>query len=231
MTFLDFFKFFRYGKMKKNPFYVDQSGRYVTKRPSGKEALTRTRDIKVTKPEDAFMHLLMLYHPWKKGEDVNTWIGGGTSYETYQDLAEEHLGRDKIGELAEGLLIVLDHGNIYNNPAHEDILDESKDMQWTEDQKKVIDAVKDDLHSLEGCRILVTGAAGTGKSAVLGEICRIAKNERFEPVRLAPSGVAAVNIKGQTLHHWFRITKMGGHQGFPLCDSYAIRVQLMDIYD
>ncbi|KAI1315465.1 hypothetical protein EDD11_000746 [Mortierella claussenii] len=183
--YIEFFKCFRYGKTKNSPFYTDKSGRYVTQRPSEKKALTRTRDFKVTKPEDVFMHLLMLYNPWKKKkEGIDTWIGGDTGYETYQDLAEERLGRDKIKELTEDLLVVLDHGNIYNNPANEDI-------QWTEDQKRVIDEAKERLLSLEGCRMLVNGAAGTGKSPVLEEMFRIAKNEGFEPIRLAPSGVAA----------------------------------------
>ena len=133
-------------------------------------------------------------------------LGPDKEHETYQSMAadERHLGRDRIKQLAKGLLVVLDGGNVYGNPANEDITDEPEHLQWTEDQKRVIDAVKDRLHSMDGCRILVTGAAGTGKSAVLGEICRMVKKERFEPIRLAPSGVAAVNIGGQTLHRWFR---------------------------
>lgn len=33
------------------------------------------------------------------------------------------------------------------------------------------------LDSLEGCCILVTGAAGTGKSAVLEKICKITEDK------------------------------------------------------
>jgi len=228
MTFTHFFKHYRYGKTKSRPFYVDKRGVYVTERAFGKEALIRKRDVHSTNSEDAFMHLLMLHHPWRK--DVDTWIGAGTEHETYQSLALEHLGREKIGQLADGLLDVLDHPEAYNNPTNQENSDQTEDLQWTDDQEKVFDAVKDSLHDLEGCRILVTGAAGTGKSAVLKELCRIAKDNRHQPIRLAPSGVAAVNIKGQTLHRWFHITKMGGHQGFPNCNSNKIREQLMDIW-
>ena len=49
---------------------------------------------------------------------------------------------------------------------------------------KVLDAVKDNLHGLEGCRILLTGAAGTGESAVLKKICMITKDSRFLPLPL-----------------------------------------------
>ncbi|KAF9369805.1 hypothetical protein CPB97_003283, partial [Podila verticillata] len=112
------------------------------------------------------MHLLMLHHPWTK--DVDTWIGPDTEHETYQSLALEHLGQEEIGRLAKGLLVVLDHPNAYDNPVNQENPDQLEDFQWMDDQKKVLDAVKDsflNLDSLEGCCILVTGAAGTGKSA------------------------------------------------------------------
>lgn len=52
--------------------------------------------------------------------------------------------------------------------------DQLEDFQWTDDQKKVLDAVKDSSFlSLEGRRIIVTGAAGTDKSAVLEKICKM----------------------------------------------------------
>ncbi|KAF9369703.1 hypothetical protein CPB97_003369, partial [Podila verticillata] len=189
----------------------------------------RSVDVNSTNSKDAFMHLLMLYCPWRN--DVDTWIGPGTKHETYQSLALELLGRDEIGLLAARLLVVLDHPEAYDNSMDQENYDHLEDFQWMDDQEKVLDAVKDSFLSLEGCRILVTGAAGTGKSAVLEKICKLTKNEHFEPIRLAPSGVAAVNIKGQTLHRWFRIKKMGGHQGFPHFNTTAIREQLMDIYE
>jgi energy-coupling factor transporter ATP-binding protein EcfA2 len=189
--------------------------------------MIRTREIRITKAEDAFMHLLMLNHPWRS--DVDSWIGIGKDHETYQSLALEVLGRNRIEELAEDLLVVLDYGNVYENPAIEPDAKLPIDIEWTKDQMNVLDMVRCRLQSREDCLILVTGAAGTGKSTVLEEIHRIAKNERFEPIRLAPSGVAAVNIKGQTLHRWFRLTKLG--RQFPEGNSFEVRMQLMDIAD
>lgn len=139
------------------------------------------------------MHLSMLHHLWTR--DVHTWIGPGTEHETYQSLALELLGRDEIGRLADGLLDVIDHPNAYDNPVKQENADLLEDFEWTVDQKKVLDAVKDRLLGLEGCRIIVTGAAGTDKSAVLKKMCKIAWDNRFQPIRLAPSGVAAVNIR------------------------------------
>jgi len=58
------------------------------------------------------------------------------------------------------------------------------------------------LHLLEGTRrhVLVTGRAGTGKSTLLRYFLR---RTRKRAVVLAPTGVAAVNVGGQTIHSFF----------------------------
>lgn len=227
MTYHEFFKYYSFGKRKSGQNYLDERGKYVCRRAEGKEAMIRTREIKVTKSEDAFMHLLMLNYPWRT--DVDSWIGIGKDHGTYQSLALQVLGRERIEQLADGLVAVLDYGNVYENVEDEGVVELPRDFRWTDDQRNVLDMVKSRLESRKKCLMLVTGAAGTGKSTVLEEIHRIAKNEGFEPIRLAPSGVAAVNIKGLTIHRWFRFTKFG--RQFPEANSYAIREQLMDIAD
>ncbi len=51
--------------------------------------------------------------------------------------------------------------------------------------------------------IFLTGKAGTGKSTLINQFC-----ERFEQkdkiIKLAPTGIAAYNIKGQTIHSFFK---------------------------
>ena len=49
----------------------------------------------------------------------------------------------------------------------------------------------------------LTGKAGTGKSTFLRRICEEVK-KRF--VVLAPTGVAAMNVKGQTIHSFFGLS-------------------------
>ncbi|MBM3183381.1 MAG: WYL domain-containing protein [Chloroflexi bacterium] len=49
--------------------------------------------------------------------------------------------------------------------------------------------------------IFVTGRAGTGKSTLLSYF---RQNTRKQIVVLAPTGVAALNVKGQTIHSFFR---------------------------
>ena len=48
--------------------------------------------------------------------------------------------------------------------------------------------------------LFITGKAGTGKSTLLSYFCRTADKS---PVVLAPTGVAALNVKGQTIHSFF----------------------------
>ena len=50
--------------------------------------------------------------------------------------------------------------------------------------------------------IFLTGKAGTGKSTFLKYICA---NTRKKHVVLAPTGIAAVNVGGQTMHSFFKI--------------------------
>ena len=48
--------------------------------------------------------------------------------------------------------------------------------------------------------IFITGKAGTGKSTLLSYFCAMTDKK---PVVLAPTGVAALNVKGQTIHSFF----------------------------
>lgn len=52
------------------------------------------------------------------------------------------------------------------------------------------------------CSVFLTGKAGTGKSTFLRHII---DNTRKEHVVLAPTGIAAVNVGGQTLHSFFHL--------------------------
>lgn len=60
-------------------------------------------------------------------------------------------------------------------------------------------------HALKGMEqgrrhLLITGSAGTGKSTLLSLFCEHAD---WDPVVLAPTGVAALNVGGQTVHRFF----------------------------
>ena len=57
-------------------------------------------------------------------------------------------------------------------------------------------------HLMENTRqhLFITGKAGTGKSTLLDYFC---KHTKKKPILLAPTGIAALNIQGQTIHKFF----------------------------
>lgn len=61
--------------------------------------------------------------------------------------------------------------------------------------------------ALQGENIFLTGKAGTGKSFVVKELISRLKNKKF--VALAPTGIAANNINGQTIHSFFALSPFG----------------------
>jgi len=72
----------------------------------------------------------------------------------------------------------------------------SKDIEFNSEFAKAYDCLENGTGN-----IFITGKAGTGKSTLLQYFCdHTVKNV----VVLAPTGVAAVNIKGQTIHSFFR---------------------------
>ena len=63
--------------------------------------------------------------------------------------------------------------------------------------QKALQIIQYTHHSL-----FLTGKAGTGKSTFLGHICNVTKKKH---VVLAPTGIAAINVGGSTLHSFFKI--------------------------
>jgi GTPase SAR1 family protein len=70
------------------------------------------------------------------------------------------------------------------------------DFKFTDDFKKAFDLMENTRHS-----IFITGKAGTGKSTL---IQYFKLNTRKKAVYLAPTGVAALNIRGKTIHSLFK---------------------------
>lgn len=68
-------------------------------------------------------------------------------------------------------------------------------MALTSDQGAALDALK------SGANVFLTGDAGTGKSYLLDEFLRWCGSERKSVLAMAPTGIAALNIRdGVTLH-------------------------------
>ena len=72
--------------------------------------------------------------------------------------------------------------------------------------------MKFDKHSKEALRLIdegknlfITGKAGTGKTTLLGEVVKRLNEKRAISVVLAPTGVAAENADGVTIHSFLRL--------------------------
>lgn len=76
---------------------------------------------------------------------------------------------------------------------------ETTEFVLSKDQKMFLDAARADLN------IFLTGKAGTGKSFIVKHLIQQLKDAGKKVVALAPTGVAATNIGGQTIHSLFAI--------------------------
>ena len=74
---------------------------------------------------------------------------------------------------------------------------------YTDGQQEFLDAL------LAGKNIFLTGKAGTGKSWIVKRAIELLKKNKKKVVALAPTGVAANNIIGQTIHSFFSISPFG----------------------
>jgi ATP-dependent exoDNAse (exonuclease V) alpha subunit len=77
------------------------------------------------------------------------------------------------------------------------ILTEAKEIQLSQDQETALELMLNPNQRF----LFLTGKAGTGKSTVVREYME-RTGERV--VVLAPTGIAAVNVEGQTIHSFFR---------------------------
>ncbi len=76
-------------------------------------------------------------------------------------------------------------------------------IDLTAKQKEFLDAVS------TGKNVFLTGKAGTGKSHVIKEAMSMLNEQGKKFVAVAPTGIAANNIDGQTIHSAFQIQPFG----------------------
>jgi len=56
-----------------------------------------------------------------------------------------------------------------------------------------------------GQNLFITGSAGTGKTYLLNQYIQYLKERRIYPTIVAPTGIAASHLKGQTIHSFFAL--------------------------
>ena len=75
--------------------------------------------------------------------------------------------------------------------------------QYTTKQQEFIDSV------IDGKNIFLTGKAGTGKSFVVKAAIDVLNENNKKVISVAPTGIAANNIDGQTIHSMFKLQPFG----------------------
>jgi len=76
-----------------------------------------------------------------------------------------------------------------------------------------------------GKNVFITGSAGTGKTYLLQQYIQYLKERRIYPTIVAPTGIAASHLKGQTIHSFFALgirdtVVDNGYVEFLLAKSY-----------
>ena len=78
-------------------------------------------------------------------------------------------------------------------------MDDNTTCTLNDEQQNVVNAV------MSGQNVFITGPAGVGKSFIISYICqRLAQMQKSYRL-LAPTGVAAINISGRTIHSFLKI--------------------------
>jgi hypothetical protein len=164
----------------------------------GHNGLWRCRSTPTADVEDACAHLLMLHVPWRT--DCDTWLQEHEE-QTYFDLAERLVDPGVFNKVAP-----LFRHQGQDRVVEADIDDQSEQV-LTAEQRQLLNAI-----SVPGLN-LVEGVAGTGKSTLLRALRKTLRDGQvYEAVVLAPTGIAAENVGGWTIHSYFGSVPIGGQQ-------------------
>ena len=125
-------------------------------------------------------------------EELNVKVSSLTKELT--DLTDKH--NSIINDYEEKIKQLL---SFLNTKDSSDSVSISENMIITEEMKHILELVDNDAIKL----VFVHGSAGTGKSTLLKYIC--AQRPKDDYVLLAPTGIAAMNIDGATIHSFFQI--------------------------
>lgn len=142
---------------------------------------------------------------------------------------------ENAAELAKKLREDQEIENQVNNNQQQDAIDENDDIDLGESEKVAIDMVqlsnkigelnKDqrkifniitakiqsqkDGQDISAIRLLVSGVAGTGKSFLIHvikeKVQSMYENDSLSVALMAPTGIAAFNINGSTIHRFFKL--------------------------
>lgn len=147
--------------------------------------------------------------PLNTFEIVSGHRNGGVCEELGSRLVDVSGDWHEVGDGCPSLSEVQDFLKIYKKSQVASNDNFSTDIQFSEDQAALLKIVDSQLTGVDNCpkRCLVQGKAGSGKSTVIAEIVRrVEKVFGVNSIAIAaPTGVAALNVDGKTIHSLLKI--------------------------
>ena len=212
---------------------VDDQENYYMQKYLLKVPLTQNNDVVVYPPSSwiqAAMHANLVDQQHDVRANLMDAVKRGFNFESIQSLVKLYLEHDFLDEVeADAFLSTLPVGTdtkeelrevtdqLFGNGEGDDILlpPQSKPLDeyystFTESQRRAYEWVKGNI-GVQQTQILaaIIGAAGCGKSYVMGAIVTYLRSCNLVVTKLAPSGVAASLIKGTTIHNFFKLDITG----------------------
>ena len=204
-------------------YYIDKKNRFVRKRQ--KEILVRFQHLTIEQSESFFYQQLLLRLPVRSEADLkNSYSTYKEQFEAkypaeysltlnnVQNSMQSNIQKytrnyqNLIDRLITSLHTNLQHiiriqlFNLLQQPNPSISL---SSMIFSKDQYKVFDTLINNWGQNEYSRhpyFFLTGSAGTGKSFMTQQIVNYLTNKNVKYLLMAPTGVAAKNIDGQTIH-------------------------------
>lgn len=227
--------------------YYDKLENYVTKRTVPK--LVRFRHLKLPDGQLFFYQKLLLEIPCRSEEELlghystyrEHWLARHPEFnETLQQVTQDYLRSQQLKldsqftQILDTLLnnlqpilpssvselISIQLKSLRINPP---IFSQYNVLNLPEDQLKVLSTISNTLGPKQQKNkypyFFVTGSAGTGKSFIINLITENLKSKGSNYLLLAPTGVAATTIGGETIHSALRIHEtFGGFQSLAFHD-------------
>ena len=204
-------------------YYIDKKNRFIRKRQ--KEILVRFQHLTVQHSESFFYQQLLLRLSARSEADLK---GSYSTYKARfeAEFPEEYLltlnyiqnsTQSKIHKYTRNYQILIDNlitslhvdlqqliGNQLLNLMHQpNISTNLSSIIFSSDQYKIYNILTNSWGKQEFSKhpyFFLTGSAGTGKSFMINQIITFLTNQNIKYLLMAPTGVAARNIDGQTIH-------------------------------
>jgi hypothetical protein len=218
--------------------YIDRLGNYVTKRTVPK--LVRFRHLTLHDGQLFFYQKLLLEIPCRNEEELfgnfstyrEHWLYCHPEFnETLQQITQDYLRSQQLkldsqfNQILDTLINNLQHilpssvselisiqlSSLRINPP---ILPQCNALNLPEDQLNALSTICNTLGPKHQRNkypyFFITGSAGTGKSFIINLIVENLKRKGSKYLLLAPTGVAATTIGGETIHSALRIRETFG---------------------